>query len=126
MVFLRYVISGGTAMAVHFAVLIVLVELVGTDATLASATGFCTASLVNYTLQYYWTFKAQGAHRVTFFRYVGVTSMTLVINTVLFWFLNVHVGMGYLGAQAISISVVVGINFYINQRFTFSHTTETA
>ena len=120
MVFVRYFISGGTATVVHFAVLAGLVELFKINPTIASATGFCAAVLVNYTLQYYWTFKAQGAHAATFVRYIGVTLLTLVINTVLFWLMNVQFGFGYLVAQAIATLTVLGINFYVNQRFTFA------
>lgn len=121
MVFVRYVISGGAAAVVHFAVLIALVESIDANPTLASAIGFCAAILVNYTLQYYWTFKTRGAHTATFLRYLGVTLMMLCVNTGLFWLMNVQVGLGYLVAQAIATIIVVTVNYNVNLRFTFFH-----
>lgn len=120
MVFIRYLISGGAAATVHFAVLILLVELFRINPTVASASGFCAAIVVNYTLQYYWTFRTEGAHGKTFLRYVSVTMAMLVINTLLFWFLNTRVELTYLAAQAVAIIIVVVSNFYINQRYTFA------
>jgi len=120
MVFIRYLISGGAAATMHFAVLILLVEIFGINPTVASASGFCAAIAVNYTLQYHWTFRTKGAHGTIFVRYVGVTLVMLVVNTVLFWLLNTRVGLAYLVAQAIATATVVVINFHINQRFTFA------
>lgn len=120
MVFLRYAISGAIATAAHFAVLITLVELYAVDATLASSIGFCTAIAVNYTLQYYWTFATRGGHRTAFARYLGVTVVMLVVNSALFWFLHVAIGLDYRVAQAAATSVVVAANYYINRRYTFA------
>lgn len=119
MLLLRYAISGGSAALAHLAVLILLVEEFGSNPTLSSAIGFCVAIAVNYTLQYYWTFRADGSHGSTFARYVSVTLLMLVVNTGLFWFINTRIGLGYVIAQAIAILFVFTINFEINRRFTF-------
>jgi putative flippase GtrA len=121
MVFLRYMISGGAAAAVHFALLIALVKSLDANPTLASAIGFCAAILVNYSLQYYWTFNTRGTHTATFVRYLGLTLMMLGVNTGLFWLMNVQVGLNYLVAQAIATIIVVPVNFQVNRRVTFPH-----
>ena len=119
-VFIRYCISGGIAAVMHFSVLILLIEWVGLNPTLASATGFCAATCVNYSLQYYWTFMATGPHSVIFARYVMVTLTMLGVNTGLFWTLNEVYDIHYVIAQAAAIGTVVLFNFIINQRYTFT------
>lgn len=123
-IFMRYLMSGGIAAIVHFAILIFLVELVSVNATLASSIGFCAAVIVNYTLQYHWTFKVNETHRTVFARYAGVTATTLVINTALFWTLHERLVLPYLMAQVIVTGVVVLINFTINQRYTFAKSSQ--
>ena len=115
----RYVISGGTAAVVHFAVLTTLVELFSVNPTIATSIGFVIGSTVNYTLQYHWTFDADGPHHVMFTRYASVTATTLSINAGLFWtFTNVF-GIFYLIAQVISTGLMVVVNYLINKHFTF-------
>lgn len=119
-IFFRYVVSGAAATAVHFWLLIVLVEIVHADETWATALGFCLACAVNYLLQYYWTFASTGAHRIVAFRYVTVTLAMLAINTLLFWVLHEKLGIAYLLAQALATSAVLIGNFTINRLYTFT------
>jgi len=120
-VFIRYTVAGSMAAIAHFAVLWVLVEWRGVYPTYASAIGFCVAMFVNYSLQYYWTFRATGPHGVLFSRYVAVTLAMLVVNTMIFWLLNEPVGMPYLVAQVVATGCVMFLNFTINRRYTFVH-----
>ncbi len=111
--FIRYVFSGFIAVAVHFAVLMVLVESGQLPKTLASisfrmvsfsllglqhpepngsrrATPTSTFqhraghSPVNYLIQYHLVFRSTGRHAEAFGRYVTVTLVTLVVNGVFF------------------------------------------
>jgi len=115
----RYVVSGGTAAVVHFLVLTALVELFGVNPTLATSIGFVLASIVNYTLQYHWTFDADGPHHVMFTRYASVTAVTLSINAGLFWTFTNIFDIHYLIAQVISTGLMVIVNYLINKHFTF-------
>lgn len=117
--FIRYTISGGLAAIVHFLTLIALVEISAVDATLASATGFCLAVIVNYNLQYHWTFKSSGSHKTIFTRYVVITFLMLGVNTLIFWVLYELQGVMYLLAQAIATAIVMFMNFTINKKYTF-------
>ncbi len=117
--FIRYLIAGGTAAGVHFLVLIALVELLAIYPPMASAIGFVIACAVNYTLQYHWTFKANGSHKVMLTRYTMVTLITFVVNLLIFWFLYEKLNVLYLISQFISTGVVTLINFIINKHYTF-------
>ena len=117
----RYLVAGGTAAVVHLAVLAALVELLSIPASVATAAGFCAGCIVNYTLQYYWTFSSAMPHHVMFARYMFVTLVILAINTILFWLFYSYAGIPYLLAQAISTILVVGLNFQANRRYTFKY-----
>jgi len=119
----RYLISGAIAATVHFGLLILLVEFLAINPTLASTIGFITAILVNYNLQYHWTFTSdnKGLHQVVFTRYFLVTLLTLSINTLLFWTMNEIMGYQYLFSQVFATGTVLIINFIVNSKYTFIH-----
>jgi putative flippase GtrA len=118
--FIRYVISGAIASVAHFSLLILLIESISMNATLASAIGFGAAIFVNYSFQYHWTFRADGPHGVLFVRYVIVTLAMLGVNTGIFWFFNVQLDIPYLLAQVVATGIVVLFNFTINFHYTFN------
>jgi putative flippase GtrA len=118
--FTRYGLCGSAAVAVHLAVLIVLVELAGSPATVASVVGFACGTLVNYALQHRFVFFRCSGHRLFFSRYVAVTLATMTLNTALFWALADGLGLFYLASQLITIGIVVPVNFALNRCFTFA------
>jgi putative flippase GtrA len=118
--FTRYGIAGGAAVGVHLAVLVVLVEVVGSPAVIASVVGFACGTMVNYALQYRFVFARFSGHRLYFPRYVSVTLATMALNTALFWALSSGLGLFYLASQVITIAIVVPVNFAINRSFTFA------
>lgn len=118
--FTRYGLSGSAAVGVHLAMLVVLVELVGTPAVMASLVGFVCGTVVNYALQHRFVFSRSGGHGWYFPRYVAVTLITMMLNTGVFWVLYSGLGVFYLASQVITIGIVVPINFAINCTFTFA------
>lgn len=118
-VLIRYLISGGTAALCHFSVLILLVEFTTVNATLATMIGFCLAVLVNYTMQFHWTFELSGPHSRILTRYVITTFAMLGVNTIIFWMLNAKLDIMYVLAQVIATGVVTIMNFLINKHFIF-------
>lgn len=113
----RYVIAGGTAAATHLLVLVLLVELAGCPATLASALGFAAATPVNYGLQHRFVFRRSGGHGRFFTRYLAVTAATMALNTALFALLAAW--LPYLLAQVVTIGMIVLVNFLLNRHVTF-------
>ena len=115
----RYLVSGGTAALVHFAILTALVEWFSTQPLVATSIGFVIGSLVNYMLQYHWTFEADGQHHIILSRYTAVTIMTMSINSALFWTFTEQFQLYYLLAQLIATCMMVVVNFVINKHYTF-------
>lgn len=115
----RYFISGLIATVVHIAVLTFLVEAVFVLPAVASALGFVIACCVNYILQHYWVFGAEGKHSVFFLRYAVVTAITFMLNIGFFYFLFHVAGFWYPVAQLMAIAMIFIINFLLNRSYTF-------
>jgi putative flippase GtrA len=118
--FTRYGVSGGAAVGIHLAVLVILVELAGSPPVVASVVGFACGTFVNYVLQHRFVFSRSGSHRSYFSRYLAVTLATMGLNTAVFWGLASGLGVFYLASQVITIGIVVPVNFTINRSFTFA------
>jgi putative flippase GtrA len=116
----RYLISGGTAVLVHMLLLLGLVELLSVHKVLATTIGFAVGSAVNYTLQYHFVFRSTCPHLNSAFRYIGVTTSMLGLNSLLFWVLITSLALWYMAAQALTISIIFLLNFLVNRSFTFS------
>jgi putative flippase GtrA len=116
----RYFVVGVVAVALHIAILALLVEAINLNATLATSIGFVVASVFNYSLQYSWTFSATGSHLMRFPRYCFVTSITVLINAGVFWTLNDALGVAYIIAQLVTTGVIFLLNYEANRRFTFA------
>lgn len=117
--FLKYLLSGGSAVVAHYSVLFFLVTS-GVDPLIATCIGFTVAIAVNYIGQFYWVFKTSKSHQRTFPVYLAVTVVMGTFNAAIFWFLNTRIGWHYLSSQALGTVTIVILNFVINRRFTFA------
>jgi putative flippase GtrA len=136
--FFRYLISGGLATSVHFSVLIGLLEYHLVSPVQATMLGAFCGFLVNYPMQYAWTFKAKGPHKRFFARYLIVTLLMFALNAGIFWLASLPKNLdillqlpfpsyieqphhlGYWYAQIIATGIVFFCNFLINHFFTFT------
>ncbi|MDJ0950176.1 MAG: GtrA family protein [Alphaproteobacteria bacterium] len=118
--FISYGLAGATAVAAHLLVLWCLVELAGTESTLASAIGFCCAVPINYLLQHRLVFSQRSNHVRFFVRYVVVTFAALGLNVALFSTAVYVLGIHYMVAQVIATSIVFFVNFSVNRAYTFA------
>jgi putative flippase GtrA len=119
MQFVRYCIAGGIAAAAQFVVLAALVEFMAVEPLVASAIGFVIAVLINYVLQYRFTFEATDAHSSALPKFAAIACAGLLLNVCLFWLGNSAAGLPYLLAQVIATGCVVIFNFTLNRRFVF-------
>ncbi len=124
--FIRYFISGGTAFLVHMGLLILHMEYnpIKINPTLATTIAFGCACIVNYMIQYHWTFKVTGSHKRFFSRYILVTIVTMCLNAGIFWYLYEKMYVPYIISQTIATGFVFITNFIINYFFTFKKTTK--
>ena len=85
--FFRYVIVGGGATVVQYAVEIVLKELFDINANLANAAGFFLGLLTNYLISTYWVFDESKVKNkaVEFSAFALIGLVGLAVNQGLVW-----------------------------------------
>lgn len=116
--FVRFVLVGGLATAIQYALLILLVRVFGMAPTPASSIGFVLSAIVNYLLNYRFTFHSSRPHGPAAAKFGALAGAGLLINGAIMR-LMVGLGVQYLLAQACATLVVLLWNFIGNSFWTF-------
>jgi len=116
---LRYLLAGSIAFLVHLSMLAMLVEIFLVEETLASGIGFVFAAPVNYTLQKVYVFKSSVNTVTSFSIYCMVTTVTLILNVILFWILSSATNFHYFLVQIVTTVAIFILNYYLNRNITF-------
>ncbi len=121
MVFFWYLLAGGIATAVHYAVLLILVEVFGMAPSPSAATGALCGAAVSYVVNRNLTFPgAKARHQLAVPRFLAVAVAGALINGALVW-AGVHwLGLHYLLAQAVATLLVLGLTYRLNRSWTFA------
>lgn len=114
----RFLVSGGIATAVHWAALWGLI-LLQVDAVLASSMGAFLGAIVNYFLQYFFTFKTKRQHKQALLAYAPAVLVSWLLNLVLFYSLYGDVFLDPLVAQVATTAVVMVVNFLLYKKVVF-------
>ena len=117
--FIRFIIIGGTATALHYLILIALVQTGAADAVVASSIGFSVSAVLNYVLNRSLTFKSRARHIDSFPKFFLVAITGLLINGSIIWLLLATGLMHYLLAQVIATGTTLIWNFLLNKFWTF-------
>jgi len=116
--FARYTLAGTIGTAFHFAILAALVQLASVNAVAASTAGAIAGALVNYALNYWFTFGSRRMHRVALPRFVTVALAGLALNAAVLA-LALHFGVHYLVGQAAASGAVLATGYLANRAWTF-------
>lgn len=121
--FIQFLISGGSATLAHWAVMAWLLWG-GAQALPSTIIGALVGSLLNYCLQFHWTFSGTGTHRKAIPAYAGTVVFGWCVNAGLFYFLTsiAHAGNGL--AQVCTSGTVAVINFILYKRLVFNERTD--
>lgn len=121
MQFFWYIVSGSIATAVHYAVLVGLVEVSGLAAAPSAAMGTLCGACVSYVLNRRTTFSASGAvHSQAVPRFTVIVLLGAFLNGVLVWLGVNLLGWHYLLAQVLATVLVMGLTFRLNRLWTFA------
>lgn len=121
---LRFGIVGLTAAAVHYWVVIALVELLHIAPLQANAGGFIVAFWVSYFGHRHWTFSdvvathVQGAHP-SFLRFLLVAVLGFCMNELLFYLLLRYAGWPYYLALAVVVFTVAVLTYVLSRLWAF-------
>lgn len=121
MQFFWYIVAGGIATAVHYAVLIALVELSEFPPAPSAALGTLCGAAVSYLLNRRMAFSGSGTGHVQALpRFMAIALFGAFLNGVLVWLGVQLFGWHYLLAQALATVLVMGLTFQLNRLWTFA------
>ncbi|SFK25332.1 GtrA family protein [Methylocapsa palsarum] len=111
---------GFVATAVHYAVLIGLVELGGVGAVVAALAGFTAGGVVSYIFNRRHTFGSNAPHQRAIRRFAVVAIGGFGFTFVFMMLFIDFIGMPYLLAQAITTCIVMFWSFAAHRNYTFA------
>jgi putative flippase GtrA len=108
--FSRFLAVGVATTAVHYAILVALVEAFAVHPVLATSAGFVTAVLLSYVLNRRYTFDAEHAFGPGLLKYYAALSVGLLLNAGIMALLTGW-GAHYILAQIVASGVALVWNF---------------
>jgi|SRR5688572_66352 putative flippase GtrA len=116
----RYLLVGLLATAIHYALLVALVELTGAAAAPSAAFGAACGALAAYAGNRRFTFAGGAVHAQALPRFLAVAALGAAANGAIVWTGKEIVGMHYLAAQVVATTVVMWSGFVLNRRWSFA------
>jgi putative flippase GtrA len=121
MAFIRYSLTGAAATALHYTVLLALVELLGVAAALAAGIGALCGATLAYLGNRHFTFQRSGvSHGQAVPRFVLVALAGAALNSLIVWIGSAILGWHYLAAQVLATLVVLAVGYQLNRSWTFA------
>ena len=117
--FLRFFIAGGISTIVHWLLLWILIQHLETAPIVSTSFGYIAGAIVNYTINYFWTFKSNASHFKASFKFAIVALSGFLLNALIFSFFNYIAGTHYFISQFFATGIVLFWNFIINRFWTF-------
>jgi putative flippase GtrA len=121
--FSSFLVIGVATTAVHYGVLIALVEAWGLNPVGATSAGFLAAVLLSYLLNRRFTFDERPGFSAGLLKYLATASVGLVLNAGTMALL-VRWGLHYVLAQSIASGVALIWNFFAARFVVFRSTTD--
>ncbi len=121
--FSSFLVVGAICTTLQYVILVALVQTTGASATLASTIGFAASGVLNYALNYRFTYRATTPHGTSFPRFVAVALAGLALNATIVYAGTEVAGVHYLLAQLAATGAVLFWSFFVNLKWSFSKTT---
>ena len=116
--FARFCLAGSVGTAVHYSVLLAFVHFQGSP-MIGSIAGFVFGALVNYVLNYQYTFQSEKPYPETLAKFLTTACVGLMLNILIMGLLIRLLAMHYFVSQLLSTLGVVLWNFTANLLWTF-------
>jgi len=119
--FLRFLCVGGSATALQYLLLYLLVDAFGVRASVASGLSYAVSTLYNYVASHYFTFRSQRGHATALPRFLLVAVVGLGLNTTIVWISSERYHLPhYLVAQLLATALTLCWNFFAARHWAFS------
>lgn len=116
----KFGLVGLGATAVHSAILLILVEILGIGPVLASIPAFLIALGISFLINHHWTFVAKGAYARYFSRYAAVSISGLILNIAIMYGTVSVLHQSYVVGLGVVIISVPALSFLLQRCWTFS------
>lgn len=121
MAFARYTFTGGAATAVHFGVLLLLVEAVHVAAGWAAAIGAVAGAAMAYLGNRRFVFaESRTSHRHALPRFLTVAALGAALSGLVVWLGGAALGVHYLAAQVVATALVLVLTYRLNRAWSFA------
>ncbi len=118
--FLKYCIGGGLAFITDAGLLFVFTEYGHLWYLFSATLSFSIAAVVNYSFQYFVTFKdTRGEIKKQFAMFLFIAVVGLALNNSLLYIQVEWLGFWYMLAKAVAAVIVLIWNFLMNKHITF-------
>ena len=105
----------------HYTVLVVLVQFWAVDPVFASSLGFVVGAVINYILNYHFTFRSRKRHSEALTKFLIVAIIGAGINGFIMYIGVENTRINYMIIQLFATLVVLLWNFIVNSLWTFAH-----
>jgi putative flippase GtrA len=103
----------------HYLALVSLVEIWGLHPAAATTVGFGLGALINYLLNYRYTFNSSKSHRDAGPKFALIAIATGMLNTWMVYSGVAVLALDYLLVQIVATATVFLLNFLLNSLWTF-------
>ena len=118
-ILIRFLLAGAAATMLQYLVLITLVELASANAVWASATGFVSGAILNYAINYKYTYDSDLPHSSSFPKFAVTAAIGLTINTTSMYVLFEKAQIFYVVSQILATILTLIWNFIVNTFWSF-------
>jgi len=116
--FLHFGLIGALGTAMHYALLIALVQLLAVHEGIAAMCGAALGAICNYVLNYHFNFRSTRRHREALPRFLAMAGIGIALNGFIVAALS-KAGLHYLLAQATATVLVLSMNFLVSRTWIF-------
>lgn len=116
--FVRYVLIGGTTVAIDVGLLIVLKEFLHVPIYIAASLSYWTSILFNFLANKHWTFQVSGQLHRHALQYLLLLVFNYLVTLGIIWFFR-HLGIGYLIAKMLAIAISISWTYFIYKHVIF-------
>lgn len=117
--FVKFLGVGVIATGFQYVLLVIFVELFAMQKVFASGLSYCLSAVLNYSLNYHFTFRSQADHKKAFIKFALVALVGLGANVGLFGLAHHTLGLHYVVAQLVATGGVLVWNFLANNFWSF-------
>lgn len=116
--FVRFCLVGSVGTVAHYSALVTIVHFQG-NPMLGSTVGFILGALVNYGLNYRYTFQSASRHYEAMAKFFTIACAGLMLNTLIMGLLIDFLDVHYFVSQICATAGIVLWNYMMNLLWTF-------